>query len=119
MMFSCRTSIILECLAARLEQVHVADGCTLKDEVTERAVIRPIAEAARDDGDDLPAWRSLGDGQRHEGAIQVHRLDADTAQGQPVRGIAVDLLVRRIKDCVTEVFQGAGEKSPVNDSTAQ
>jgi len=80
--------------------VHVADGRTLKDEVAERPVIRPIAEAARDDGNDLPARRGLGDGQRNEGAIQIHRLDADTAKGQPVRGLAVDLLVGRIEDYV-------------------
>ena len=76
--------VIPESLVARLEQVHVADRRPLKDEVTERAVIRPVAEAARDDGHDLPARRCLAHGQRDKGGIQIHRLDADSAQGQPV-----------------------------------
>ncbi|MBT9137044.1 MAG: hypothetical protein DDT34_02130 [Firmicutes bacterium] len=92
--------VVLEGLAARLEQVHMADGGTLKDEVAERPIVRPIAEATRDDGHDLPARCCLSNSQRNEGTIQVHRLDADTAQGQPVRGIAVDLLVRRVEDGV-------------------
>ena len=77
--------VILECLVARVEQVHVADGGPLKDEITERAVIRAIAEAARHDRHNLPARRCHCHGQRDESGIQVHRLDADTTQGQPVR----------------------------------
>lgn len=98
--------IILECLAARLEQMDAPDGGTLKDEVTERAVVRPIAEAARDDRHDLPALR----GQRHKGRVQIHRLDADTAQNQPVRRIAVDLLIGWIEDCVCIAFQWSREE---------
>lgn len=71
--------IVLECLVARLEEVHVADGCTRKNEVTKRAVVRPVAEAARDDRHDLAARCGLCHGQRNECRIQVHRLYADRA----------------------------------------
>jgi len=57
----------------------------LKDEITERAVIRPIAEAAWDNRHDLPTHYGLCYGQRNKGRIQIYRLDTDTAQGQPMQ----------------------------------
>lgn len=83
-MFLLQNLIILESLVARVKQVHMADSCPVKDEVKERAVIRPIADTARDDGHDLPARRCCAHGQRDKGGIQIHRLNADSAQCRPV-----------------------------------
>jgi len=92
--------IVLECLAARLEQVHVADGSACKHELAKRSIVRPVAETARDDRDDLPGGCCLRYRQRHEGRIQIYRLDADTTQCQTVRGIVANFLVRRIENDV-------------------
>ena len=64
--------------------MDVTDRCPLKDEFTERAVVRSITEAARDNRHNLSSRRGYSRGKRHKGRVQIHRLDADTAQGKPV-----------------------------------
>lgn len=84
----------------------MADGCSLKDEVTERAVVWPIAEASRNNCHDLATWCCLCHGQRDKSRIQIHRLNANGTQGQPVSRIAVDLLVGRIKNRMSVINGG-------------
>ena len=74
----------LERLIAGREQVHLADGRPRQDKVPERPVVWPVAEAAGDDGHDLPTRCGLRHSQGHKSGIEIHRLDADAAQGQPV-----------------------------------
>ena len=76
--------IIFECLATRLEQVHVPNGSTLKDEVTERSVIRPIAKAARYDRYNLPARCRHRYGQRHKGGIKIDGFNSGLTKKQAV-----------------------------------
>jgi len=97
--------IVPEWLAARLEEVYMADGRMLKDEFAERAIVRPIAKAARNDRHNLAARRGLRQRQRDEGRIQIHSLNTNRAQGQPVNRVAVDLLVRWVENCVG-IFYG-------------
>ena len=52
-----------------------------------------------DDGYDLSAWRN-DTAKSYKGRVEVDRLNANPAQGEAVRRIAVDFLMGRIEDGV-------------------
>ena len=74
--------------------MHVADRDPLKNEVTERAVIGSVAEAARDDGHDLPARRCLALGQAECPSTPVE--SANGFREELVRVGPVDVIRARI-----------------------
>lgn len=74
----------------------------VEDKVAEWAVIRPVAEAARNDGNDLTAWRHEIQRKRDERGIEIYGLDPDAAENKAVLLVTVYLFVWRIQDCMGE-----------------
>ena len=85
--------VVLECLAARSEEMKVPDCSPLTDELSERAIVRPVAETAWNDRNDLSPVRGLHDGKSNKRRVQIHRFDTESAKFMAMRRITVDFFV--------------------------
>ena len=74
--------VILECLRSGREQVHMAQGRMAQHEFAERPIVRAVAEAARDDGDELASALHLGQRQRDKRGVEIDGLDTGLTQNQ-------------------------------------
>src|ERR1700679_3964587 len=87
--------VILEGFCPRREQMYLPYGGVVEDVVTKRSIIRPVAKAARDNGDDMPIRLHQFQSQRDKGGIEVYRLDSDSPHNETVIGTTVYFLVWR------------------------
>lgn len=106
--------IVLECHVASLEHVDPKKGHLAQQELSERLEVRPVAEAARRDGDELATRLEELDRERDEGRVEIARLDAGRAEHRPLAGVAVDLPVGGVEDrCVEARPLSSAEESRI------
>ena len=107
---------MVERTRAAVKQVNVIERCPAEDPVSERSVVDAIAEAARNDRNDLTTVSHQLDCQAHEPSVEIDRFQPYGAQQGTVLRAAVDLLVWRIQNCVSKPGPVAVLPNPVEHS---
>jgi hypothetical protein len=64
--------------------MNVPQSRMTKNEVSEWAIVRPITEAARNDGHDLSTGLRVKNSESNKRGVEIHRLNADLAQYESV-----------------------------------